>query len=68
MTKIVMSDHDGWKIEVVMGTHPYPILSYNNEPYSILFNRDIPIVVQEKFWKTLQEYNIFLEVEEDGCE
>jgi len=69
-TKIVISEYSGWKIELVMGIHPYPVLSYNDEPYSVLFNRNIPIEVQEKFWKVIQEHNIFLEmeVEEDGCE
>lgn len=67
-TKILVSENSGWKIELVMGTHPYPVLSYNDEPYSILFNRNIPIEVQEKFWRTIKEHNIFLEAEVEECE
>jgi len=71
-TKITISERDGWKIELVECEHPYPVLSHEGEPVNILFNRYIPTVVQEKFWRVLQEYNIFLEaemeVQEDGCE
>lgn len=67
-TKISISEYQGWKIELIECEHPYPVLSYEGEPYSILLNRNIPIEVQEKFWRVLQEYNIFLEVEEVGCE
>jgi len=69
MSKITISELEGWKIELIMGSHPYPVLSYNDEPYSILFNRGIPIEVQVRFWKVLQEYNIFLETdyEDEEC-
>jgi len=67
-TRITIREHEGWKIELVECEHPYPVLSYNDIPVSPLISLWIPKEIQAKFWKVLEEYNIFLEVEEDGCE
>lgn len=61
MPKIKISDCNQWKIELVGNVgHPYPVLFYNEEPVNFLLNRNVPVEVQEQFWKVLQEYRKLL--------
>jgi len=59
---------EGFSLIVCGDRKPYPIIfSPEGKEVSPLFD-NIPTAMLKRFWKVMKEYNIFLEVEDDGCE